>query len=146
MQSITFRDRDSLDSIVNDEGKKKTTLTEWLAYNKTHTNGHHLTYVDFPKEFVLYVDTKTWSLRKRKRLGSVGRLVYVHPTAGELFYLRLLLCHQKGCTTFAHIRTVNKIVYGTFRGACEALGLLGDDKEWHIALEEASISSTPTQL
>ncbi|GJV85239.1 hypothetical protein Tco_1525137, partial [Tanacetum coccineum] len=104
MQSITFRDRDSLDSIVNDEGKKKTTLTEWLAYNKAHTNGHHLTYVDFPKEFVWYADTKTWSLRKRKGPGSVGRLVYVHPT----------------------------------------LGLLGDGKEWHTALEEASFSSTPT--
>ncbi|GKB74508.1 DNA helicase [Tanacetum coccineum] len=50
----------------------------------------------------------------------------------------------KGCTTFADIRTVNKIVYSTFRGACEALGLLGDNKEWHTALEEASFSSTPT--
>nr|GEV77593.1 DNA helicase [Tanacetum cinerariifolium] len=146
MQSVTFTNRDSLDSIVTDEGKKKTTLTEWLAYIKAHTNGHHLTYVDFPKEFVWYADTKTWSLRKRGGLGSVSRLVYVHPTTCELFYLQLLLCHQKGCTTFADIRTVYKIVSGTFQGACEALGFLGDEKEWHTALEEASISSTPTQL
>ncbi|GJZ08098.1 DNA helicase [Tanacetum coccineum] len=67
-------------------------------------------------------------------------------TGCELFYLRLLSCHQKGCTTFADIRKVNKIVYSTFRGACEALGLLGGDKEWHTALEEASFSSTPTYL
>ncbi|GJU87880.1 DNA helicase [Tanacetum coccineum] len=146
MQLITFRDRDPLNLIVNDEDKKKTTLTEWLTYNEVHTDGQHLTYIDFPKEFVWYPDSKSWSVRKWKGLGSVGRLVYVHPASGELFYLRLLLCHQKGCKTLRDIRTINKVVYNTFRAACEALGLLGDDKEWHNALEEASFSSTPTEL
>nr|GEX54136.1 DNA helicase [Tanacetum cinerariifolium] len=146
MQLITFRDRDPLNLIVNDEDKKKTTLTEWLAYNKVHTDGQYLTYVDFLKEFVWYPDSKSWSPRKRKGLGSVGHLVYVHLALGELFYLQLLLCHQKGCKTFRDIRTVNKVVFNTFRAACEALGLLGDDKEWHAALEEASFSSTLTEL
>ncbi|GKD23454.1 hypothetical protein Tco_1225157 [Tanacetum coccineum] len=41
---------------------------------------------------------------------------------------------------------VNNVVYSTFRAACEAMGLLGDDKEWHIAMEEATLSSTPTEL
>ncbi|GJX80407.1 DNA helicase [Tanacetum coccineum] len=45
MQSITFRDHDPLNLIANDEGKKKTNLTEWLAYNDTHTDGNHLTKV-----------------------------------------------------------------------------------------------------
>ncbi|GJS17525.1 DNA helicase [Tanacetum coccineum] len=30
--------------------------------------------------------------------------------------------------------------------ACEALGLLGDDTEWEIALEEACVSATPEEL
>ncbi|GJU75430.1 DNA helicase [Tanacetum coccineum] len=84
--------------------------------------------------------------RKKKGQGLIGRLVYVHPASGELFYLRTLLCHQKGRGTFQDIRTVNKIVYKTYRAACEALGLLGDDKEWLTALEEASFSSTPNEL
>ncbi|GKG08042.1 DNA helicase, partial [Tanacetum coccineum] len=78
-------------------------------------------------------DSKTWQPRRRKGQGSIGRLVYVHPNSGELFYLRILLCHQKGCTSFEDIRTVNGRIYETFRAACDALGLLGDDKEWDIA-------------
>ncbi|GJW40061.1 DNA helicase [Tanacetum coccineum] len=52
----------------------------------------------------------------------------------------------RGCKTFEDIRTVNKRLYPTFRAACEALGLLGDDKEWHTALEEAAFSATSQQL
>ncbi|GKD23039.1 DNA helicase [Tanacetum coccineum] len=51
-----------------------------------------------------------------------------------------------GCQTFDDIRTVNHIFFPTFRAACEALGLLGDDKEWDTALEEASFSATPNEL
>ncbi|GKC73843.1 DNA helicase [Tanacetum coccineum] len=50
------------------------------------------------------------------------------------------------CTSFKDIRTVNHKVYGTFRSTCDALGLLGDDKEWDTALEEAFFSSTASEL
>ncbi|GJV32063.1 hypothetical protein Tco_1392463 [Tanacetum coccineum] len=83
---------------------------------------------------------------QRRSAGSIGRLANVHPSFREIIYLRLLLCHQIGCRTFEDIRTVNRRLYPTFRAACEALGLLGDDKEWHIALEEASFSSTGHEL
>ncbi|GKA95991.1 DNA helicase [Tanacetum coccineum] len=55
---------------------------------------------------------------------------------------RMLLCHQKGCTSFLDIRTINEKVYPTNRSACEAFGLLGDDQEWVRALEEAVVSAT----
>ncbi|GJY94110.1 DNA helicase [Tanacetum coccineum] len=145
-QVITFRDRQPLQFITNNDEKKMTTLTEWLEFNKVNEIGRHLTYIDFPKEFVWYADSKTWQPRRRKGQGSIGRLVYVHPNSGELFYLRILLSHQKGCTSFEDIRTVNGRVYETFRAACDALGLLGDDKEWDIAIKEASFSSTASQL
>ncbi|GKC38324.1 DNA helicase [Tanacetum coccineum] len=50
------------------------------------------------------------------------------------------------CQSFEDIRTVNSRLYSTFRAACEALGLLGDDKEWDTALMEACFSSTPSEL
>ncbi|GJZ04867.1 retrovirus-related pol polyprotein from transposon TNT 1-94 [Tanacetum coccineum] len=34
----------------------------------------------------------------------------------------------------------------TFRAACEALGLLGDEKEWDIALEESTASATSKEI
>ncbi|GJR23423.1 DNA helicase [Tanacetum coccineum] len=52
MQRVNFCERDRLDIIVNMPDKKKTTLTEWYAYNNEYTDGRHLTYMDFPSEFV----------------------------------------------------------------------------------------------
>ncbi|OMP10721.1 DNA helicase PIF1, ATP-dependent [Corchorus olitorius] len=40
------------------------------------------------------------------------------------------------------LRTVNGTVYQTFKEACHALGLLGDDKEWKMAIEEASVHAS----
>ncbi|GKD09178.1 DNA helicase, partial [Tanacetum coccineum] len=64
-----------------------------------------------------------WTDSPQRHKSSIGRLIYVHP-AGDLFYQRMLLCHQKGCRSFPEIRKVNDIVYPTCRAACQALGLL----------------------
>ncbi|GJY68132.1 DNA helicase [Tanacetum coccineum] len=100
----------------------------------------------FTKEFVWYPDSKSWRRRQRRTAGLIGRLANVHPTSGELFYLRMLLCYQTGCKTFEDIRTVNKILYPTFHLVCEALRLLGDNREWHTALEDSAFLATSQQL
>ncbi|XP_071687455.1 uncharacterized protein [Rutidosis leptorrhynchoides] len=51
-----------------------------------------------------------------------------------------------GCRSFEDIRTVNEIVHQTYRCACEAIGLLGDDKEWAVVLQECSVSATCSEL
>ncbi|GKD98118.1 DNA helicase [Tanacetum coccineum] len=58
----------------------------------------------------------------------------------------MLLCHQKGCTSFLDIRTVDKKIYPTNRAACKALGLLGSDQEWVTTLQEAVVSATAGEL
>ncbi|XP_071738773.1 uncharacterized protein [Rutidosis leptorrhynchoides] len=50
------------------------------------------------------------------------------------------------CKSFEDIRTVNEVVHHTYRSACEAVGLLGDDKEWATALEEALVSVSSSEL
>nr|GEV15652.1 nucleic acid-binding, OB-fold protein [Tanacetum cinerariifolium] len=90
-------------------------------------------------------DGKYWRRRRVRTKSSIGRLTYVHPAAGDLFYQRMLLCHQKGCKSFLGIRTVNDIVYPTCQAACEALGLLENDREWEITLEEAALTATPAE-
>jgi hypothetical protein len=70
----------------------------------------------------------------------------VHPTSGDLFFQRLLLLHQKGCTSFPNIRTVNGHEYETNRAAAEALGLLENDQEWCIAMEEAAATTSAAEL
>nr|GEU81997.1 copia protein [Tanacetum cinerariifolium] len=114
-------------------------------YMKANEAGRHLSYLEFPSEFVWYSDRKSWSPQKNNK-SSIGRLAYVHPTSDELFFLGMLLCHQKGCRAFWEVQTVNGVFYPTYRAACQALGLLGDDKEWEIAFEEACWSATPEEL
>ncbi|KAI9082966.1 hypothetical protein K1719_035109 [Acacia pycnantha] len=60
------------------------------------------------------------------------------PAQGELYYLRLLLTKVRGPKNYEDIRTVNQIVYPTFREACYALGLLDDDNEYIDAIKEAA--------
>jgi hypothetical protein len=52
----------------------------------------------------------------------------------------------KGAKSFSEIRTVTGQEYPTFRLACQALGLLGDDQEWSHALTDAANWSSTYQL
>nr|GEX67345.1 DNA helicase [Tanacetum cinerariifolium] len=84
-----------------------------------------------------------WVVRTKR---SLRRLTYVHLNSGELFYFRMILCHQKGCKTPTEVRTNNGYVLPTYKAVCEALGLLGDDKEWEIALEQSTMSASSAEV
>nr|GEX76087.1 DNA helicase [Tanacetum cinerariifolium] len=47
---------------------------------------------------------------------------------------------------FLKVQTAHGIFHPTCRAACEALGLLGDDTEWDITMQEACASATSSQL
>nr|GEY07927.1 DNA helicase [Tanacetum cinerariifolium] len=104
MQRVVFKETYQLDSLVLNSHKKKTTLTELMYYNEQNVNERHLTYLNFPSEYVWYSNGKYWRRRRIKTKSSIRRLAYVHPTVGDLFYQRMLLCHQTGCTSFPGIR------------------------------------------
>ncbi len=42
----------------------------------------------------------------------------------------MLLNYVKGTTCYEDLRTINNTLYPIFQEACEALRLLGDDREW----------------
>ncbi|GJX78002.1 DNA helicase, partial [Tanacetum coccineum] len=121
MQRVNFRKRDRLDIIVNILGKKKTILIEWFVYNNENTDGRHLTYLNFPSEFVWYPNSKQWQQRQIRMKKSLGRLTYIHPSSCDLFYFRMLLCHQKGCRSPIEVQTINGQTIPTYQAACEAL-------------------------
>ncbi|XP_074364503.1 uncharacterized protein LOC141705465 [Apium graveolens] len=54
--------------------------------------------------------------------------------------------HNRGATSYKDLRTVNGFVYNTFKEACDALGLLKDDKQWHVAMSENVVHAMPQQL
>lgn len=122
MQTITFKGTQTLENIIGNPATKKTTLTQWLHNNQIDDKGRHLTYLDYISEYRWITQSKDWMRRTTSREPSIGRLIYIHPTCGEVFYLRMLLTHQVGCRTFADIRTINKVIHPTYRSACEKLG------------------------
>ncbi|XP_076905527.1 uncharacterized protein LOC143561290 [Bidens hawaiensis] len=77
---------------------------------------------------------------------AIGRLIYIHPSSGERFFLRMLLAHQRGCKSFTDIRTVNGQIATTFRDACQMLNLLDDDREWTSTFDEAAAWATASEL
>ena len=108
---------------------------------------HKYTYPEFPQHFHWDQPSRKWLLRKQDHL-ALGRLYFIKPTAGEIYYLRLLLTVVPGPTSFVDLRTVPGIAepFPTFYGACLEHGLLRDDGEWRSSLEEASSMHTGTQL
>ncbi|XP_035830146.1 uncharacterized protein LOC110887742 [Helianthus annuus] len=146
MQNISFRDSQQLQNVVDNPIAKKTTLTEWLHNNILDDKGRHLRYVDYVSEYRWDTSGRCWIRRATNRTPAIGRLIYVHPSCGETFYLRMLLGHQTGCRNFSDIRTVGTEIFPTYRNACEKLGLLDNDDEWTYAFTEASVWATSKEL
>jgi hypothetical protein len=141
---VRFRAKTKLPSLINNALLQKTMLTEWFVANTKHASARTLTYCDFPTKWSWVADDKTWV--KRVRGDKIGRIYYVHPSTGELYYLRMLLMIVKGASCYADVRTYNGIVYESFKDACTARGLLGDDNEWYCAFDEALTWGMGNQL
>ena len=74
-------------------------LTGFL-YNEQHEVGinNKITYMNFPSHFAWKQKVRQWSLRRNQHPGlkkeSIGRLPFLTPAHGDIFYLRTLLCHE----------------------------------------------------
>ncbi|KAJ1701031.1 hypothetical protein LUZ63_000810 [Rhynchospora breviuscula] len=143
--NIVFADFQELDEIANSDSYGFTKLMAWFELNKTDELARQLTYVQIPTQFTWKQGEKSWSRRKQNRK-RLARMLFVHPDAGELYYLRMLLNVVHGPTSFEEIRTINNVLYPTFKEACDALGLLDGDNEWLYTLQEAAGSATSQQL
>uniref|UniRef100_A0A914Y647 Helitron helicase-like domain-containing protein n=1 Tax=Panagrolaimus superbus TaxID=310955 RepID=A0A914Y647_9BILA len=65
-----------------------------------------------------------WNPRKKTTKPKLCRLYNVNPKRTNCFYLRRLLMAVPGPTSFENIRTVDGVLYPTYREACVALGLV----------------------
>ncbi|XP_019172653.1 PREDICTED: uncharacterized protein LOC109168053 [Ipomoea nil] len=143
-QSVIFTDDDAVENIVNRPTITQSMFLEWFEANKTYPDARELTYVEMPTRFVWKKDLRKW--RPRKKGFSIGRIFYVPPATGEIFYLRCLLNKIRGPKSYEDIRTVNGVQYESFRDACYARGLVDDDNEYVDAIDEASNWVSADQL
>ncbi|CAJ2677885.1 unnamed protein product [Trifolium pratense] len=133
--TIYFTDFDRMENILENPSVTESMFTSWLQANKDYPAARKLTYGQFVTKFTYSKKKKSWTPRKRGF--KIGRLIWVPPTTGELFYLRMMLTVVKGPMSYEDIKKVRNIQYDTFRDACFAKGFLGDDKEYISAIREA---------
>lgn len=145
---VLFDPNETHASILERARDERTTLTEFFKVNADRSAigalARQVTYQDFPQHFVWNRARKKWTVRREG--WALGRMYWVSPLAGERFYLRTLLTMVKGATSFEDLRTVNGILYPTFRDACMMRGLLEDDSEWRLCLQDAVVFQTGYRL
>ncbi|KAG2659831.1 hypothetical protein PVAP13_1KG278905 [Panicum virgatum] len=142
--NILYDENANMAEIVNSEFLRRTMLTKWFECNKANLAGRHLTYLEFPTKWCWVKDKRVWEPRKSGH--KIGRLYYVHPSVGERYYLRMLLMTVRCAQSYEDVRTYNGRTYPTFKEACNARGLLGNDLEWYDAFDEAAAWATSSQL
>jgi hypothetical protein len=143
--NIIFNENEDLATVAERAAHQKTTLIAYFAYNAQNAYGRNMVYADFPADHVWKIQGKVWLARQQGEK-AVGRMYFVHPTAGECFFLRLLLTVVPGATSSEHFRTVDDIDHPTFQAICKALGLLQDDVEWDTCMRETCIDQDAKRL
>ncbi|XP_074356196.1 uncharacterized protein LOC141695887 [Apium graveolens] len=118
----TFLESEVLAKVVRREKNKHSQLGAFLHLNINDPRARNYTYDQIPEHYI-------WN-----------------EIDGELWYLRLILSNIRGPTSFESLKTVNGIQYRTFKDACKVYGLLDDDNEWHLVLEQCAISGLPCQI
>ncbi|XP_013632823.1 PREDICTED: uncharacterized protein LOC106338378 [Brassica oleracea var. oleracea] len=103
-----------------------------------------LTYVQIPEYFVWNNSTKVWSERMKEK--TIAKIVAVHPSPGDRYYLRILINKIKGPRSYDELKTFNDVKYPDLKSVCHARGYLDDDVEWHESMSEGARTATPYQL
>lgn len=143
----SFQEDEPIAAILERSAQEFSSLTAFFNYNHHHPEEPPRIYHDFPKTHVYSKTGKQWKLRQRG--SAVGQIFIVHPTAGELYYLQLILITVPSPKSFEDLRTINGVLHATFKDACIAQGQLGDDCEQEHCLQglqEAALSQSGYQL
>ncbi|CAI0560984.1 unnamed protein product [Linum tenue] len=111
-------------NVLGNPNVGKTHLTEWFALNRRDPQARVLTYAQIPNNYTWLPDCKEWNPRKKGF--AIGRVAYVPPGSGDVFFLRMMLTKVRGALNYAHLRTFNGELCPDFEKACEKLGLLSD--------------------
>ncbi|KAM0902849.1 hypothetical protein ACQ4PT_019101 [Festuca glaucescens] len=144
MNIVTYPEDADLGDIVQNDNYRKSMLTEWFAMNRLHLECRELTYCEFPTKYTWYSDGRRWVRRAHGFM--LGRIQHVSPSTGELFYMRMLLMAVRGAHSFEDLRRHVGVTHLTYRDACQARGLLGDDSEWACVFDETIVWAIVPQL
>ncbi|KAL5122957.1 ATP-dependent DNA helicase PIF1 [Glycine soja] len=119
-QPVYWKDSQEIGTVLAKSTIKESMFTAWMNSNKIYHHGRDLTYVEYVSKFVYDARKRCW--KPRKQGNTIGSQCY------------------------EDIRTVENVVYHTFREACFAKGFQRSDQEFVGALREANTWGTPHYL
>ena len=148
---IVFDENTELEALEN---QRETELTAFFDFNRKSIeqgfNSNELPmYVEMPDRYRYDKKLKKWIQRKQREGNVIGRVHSIHPVAGEVYFLRLLLHdnHCRGKVSFVDLKTLlNGRVCESFKEICSELGLLSNDTEWHRLLDESAVTKMCLKL
>ena len=120
--------------------------TAWFKLNQHNEAARQYLYTQIPTHFIFKQTLRKWEDRKKGGNKVIAKMHSVSPNDSERFYLRMLLLHIPGATSFEDLRTVDGRTAETFHEACKLKHLLADDSEWDNAMSEASTFQMTRQL
>jgi hypothetical protein len=133
--SVYFQDYERLDDVLLKPSVTESMFTAWFEANKKYSEARTLTYGQFVSKFVYVKKKRLW--KPRTRGYTIGRLIWVPPSTGELYYFRMMLTVIKGPTCYDDLKNINNTQYFSYQDACFAMGFLEDDRVYINAIKEA---------
>ncbi|GAU49645.1 hypothetical protein TSUD_407820 [Trifolium subterraneum] len=139
---VRYYDHQRIVDVLNDERNSKTMLTQFFALNRRDPHSRNYLYREIPEHYWWNNKDKEWNRRLSSRK-VIGRIYTVSPSEGEKFYLRVLLSHVKGPTSWEDLLTNNGTPFNTFKKPAEDRGYLEMDSSIRDCLVNASCVRLP---
>ncbi|XP_026434651.1 uncharacterized protein LOC113332308 [Papaver somniferum] len=130
--------------VLQRERASRTKLTEYFKKNAEDEFARTLLYKEFLEHYVWDQSLMQWN-RRRRNNRVIGR-VDVVSTRTDNYYLRLLLNHVRGPTSYEDLLKVGSVTFSTYREVAHHLGLLESDTAMRDTLLEATQVQMPSSL
>ncbi|XP_066926669.1 uncharacterized protein [Clytia hemisphaerica] len=146
-QRVYFREGEE-ENAADRAGNNETMLTAWFLLNQNDPTARQILYPDITYDYV-FIKSRNGNKWKVRELGHgtvISRMYNASIREGERYFLRVLLLHVPGATSFEYLTTFDGVIYSTFREACLARGLLADDNIWVETLNEVVHVATPVKI
>ncbi|WVZ90113.1 hypothetical protein U9M48_036443 [Paspalum notatum var. saurae] len=148
MHMVTYEEGQDIQEILDREGAKKSMLTKYFEANKKYPKARGILYRDFPEYFTWQKckKAKFWQKRKREGVKQIGRIISAYPAEWEHYFLRVLLNHVAGATSFEDLRTIDGQIVPSFCEATKRRGLIEADTTLDDCLTKAETFQMPSAL
>lgn len=143
-QNIVFREA-GIQNLANNV-EPVTELIDFFRLNGRDVYARQFLYKDIVNHYVFDPTNKEWTRRVNDGSRVIGRIPFISSSLNEIFFLKLLLLHVRGATSYEHLRTVNDVVWPTFEAAAMALNLVENNVQWHTTMEELAATEMPYRL